>query len=414
VIYDTNLFSSYAAGRYEQMQAVKADRPYWRYRHSDAVVHPRPVHVAWNRKVLHADDPWWQTAYPPNGFGCKCFVETLSARDLARMGIPKPPMNRVESMPFAGQTQTVKDRQGHVHTTPKGIDRGWDYAPGKSVSADLARLKAMAQDKLKRLGLAGEVVATLPLSTTRDSPLKAVNLKDLPLVPLAGRNEVDESLRRLAVNQPDWFPFGYQGLSIVDGGETLFAAVEEGQLYLSNADALIPGYRPAESFRSALQKIKAGEPLAFREEYAVETVWHEMMHERTSVVAARRIIGQEPLEEGMIQLAARSTYDRLLMALGSAPPSHQADILENGLAYPSVTRNLLELTRRAGISGEEIERLLLQYRQQWLEPFKKQLAEGLNTKRASSLLGQATIKPLADFRERIDVQIRNAPLRNKE
>lgn len=79
-----------------------------------------------------------------------------------------------------------------------------------------------------------------------------------------------------------------------------------------------------------------------------------------------------------------------------------------------MTRNLLELTRRAGISGEEVERLLLQYRQQWLEPFKKQLAEGLNTKRASSLLGQATIKPLADFRERIDVQIRNAPLRNKE
>ncbi len=80
------------------------------------------------------------------------FVETLSARDLERMGIPKPPMNRGESMPFAGETQTVKDRHGNVHTTPKGIDRGRDYAPGKSVSADLARLKAMAQDKLKRLG----------------------------------------------------------------------------------------------------------------------------------------------------------------------------------------------------------------------------------------------------------------------
>jgi hypothetical protein len=116
------------------------------------------------------------------------------------------------------------------------------------------------------------------LSAARNSPLKAVDLNSLPLMPFVGRAELDESLRRLTANQPDWFPSGYQGLTIVDGGETLFAAVESGQFYLSNSDDLIPGYRPAETFRSALQNIKAGQPLSFREEYAVETIWHEMMH----------------------------------------------------------------------------------------------------------------------------------------
>ena len=35
---------------------------------------------------------------------------------------------------------------------PQGIDKGWDYQPGASVADDLARLKQMEQDKLKRLG----------------------------------------------------------------------------------------------------------------------------------------------------------------------------------------------------------------------------------------------------------------------
>ena len=244
--------------------------------------------------------------------------------------------------------------------------------------------------------------------------MKAVDLKNLPLVPFVGRAELDESLQRLAGDQPDWFPSGYQGLTIVDGGETLFAAVEEGRFYLSNSDALVPGYRPAEAFQSALRNIKAGQPLSFREEYAIETVWHEIMHSRTGIIATRRILGQEPLEEGMIQFAARSTYGRLLTALDSADPAHQAAILENGLAYPSVTRNLVELMRRAGLNGDRVEQILLRHGPQWLEPLKAALTEGLNTKRAGSLLGQAAIKPLADFREKLDVQIRNAPLRNKE
>lgn len=140
---------------------------------------------------------------------------------------------------------------------------------------------------------------------------------------------------------------------------------------------------------------------------------NEIMHERTGIRVARRVVGQEPLEEGVIQLAARSTYPRLLAALGSGNPAHQAAILERGWAYPQVTRNLVEMTRRAGIAGEQIEQILIQQGQQWLEPLIELLSAGLNTKRAGSLLRYANIKPLADFREKIDVQIRNAPLRSK-
>ena len=69
-IYDTNLFTSYSAGRYRQMQEVAERRPYWRYRHSPASVVPRAEHLAWDGMILRHDDPWWGGHSPPNGFNC--------------------------------------------------------------------------------------------------------------------------------------------------------------------------------------------------------------------------------------------------------------------------------------------------------------------------------------------------------
>lgn len=92
-IYDTNLFTAYSAGRHRQMQAVAEHRPYWRYRHSLASVVPRDEHIAWDGMILRHDDPWWGAHSPPNGFGCKCYVETLAERDLQKQGSrsPAPP-----------------------------------------------------------------------------------------------------------------------------------------------------------------------------------------------------------------------------------------------------------------------------------------------------------------------------------
>lgn len=90
VIYETNLRSSYMAGRYEQLMAVREERPYWQYIHSDAVEHPRPEHEAWNGMILHWSDPWWQYHFPINAWGCQCSVRALSQRDLERMGKTGP------------------------------------------------------------------------------------------------------------------------------------------------------------------------------------------------------------------------------------------------------------------------------------------------------------------------------------
>lgn len=146
VIYDTNLRASYQAGRYAQLIAVKDSRPFWRYRHNDSVRFPRPMHQAWNGLVLSAEDRWWQTHYPPNGWGCKCYVEALGPRDLRRLGLDGP----MQAPPVKYRKVTVGTRGPSPRTVrvPVGIDPGWGYAPGQSV---VQRLLAATNTKATKM-----------------------------------------------------------------------------------------------------------------------------------------------------------------------------------------------------------------------------------------------------------------------
>lgn len=130
VIFDTNLRTSYMAGRYAQMKEVAALRPYWRYRHNDAVEHPRPEHLAWDGLILRHDDPWWSTHYPPNGWGCRCFVETLSARDLLRLGKAAPDM--APAIQWENKRVGVRGPSPRTVRVPAGIDPGWAYNVGEA------------------------------------------------------------------------------------------------------------------------------------------------------------------------------------------------------------------------------------------------------------------------------------------
>ena len=127
VIYDTNLRTSYAAGRWRQLQEVKKLMPYWEYRHSHASTTPREQHLQWDGLILHADNPWWRTHFPPNGWGCKCYVNALSKRDLERRGMKGP--NKTPGVKY----QQVDVRGRGTVTVPEGIDPGFAYAPGASI-----------------------------------------------------------------------------------------------------------------------------------------------------------------------------------------------------------------------------------------------------------------------------------------
>lgn len=139
VIFDTNMRSSHMAGRWAQIQAGKARRPYLQYRTAgDARV--RPQHRAWNGLIYPVDDAFWQTHYPPNGWGCRCTVRAYSQADLDEKNLSVAP-------PFEGKTREVITRDGEIKDrVPVGIDPGWDHNVGQSwISPELALGQKLAR-----------------------------------------------------------------------------------------------------------------------------------------------------------------------------------------------------------------------------------------------------------------------------
>lgn len=160
VIYRTNMATSYAAGRLAQLKS--GSFTHWIYRHSDSVARPRPLHVSWNGLTLPVDDPWWQTHYPPNGWGCQCYVVGATRATAERMG------GRIEPAPNDGFSPDG---------TPNGIDKGWDYMPGQST---VDNLRKQLLDGAKSLpaplaqALVNEITAPVPSALPEFKPARTV------------------------------------------------------------------------------------------------------------------------------------------------------------------------------------------------------------------------------------------------
>jgi SPP1 gp7 family putative phage head morphogenesis protein len=80
----THGYQAYAASQYEVMQRQTDVFPYWRYQtaQDDRV---RDSHAALEGVVLPANDPFWQTHFPPWDFNCRCTVVPLSDADFAEI-----------------------------------------------------------------------------------------------------------------------------------------------------------------------------------------------------------------------------------------------------------------------------------------------------------------------------------------
>lgn len=134
IIFNTNISVAYAVGHYQAMMepAVLASRPFLRYVGTSSR-NPRPEHLKWVNLVLPADDPFWKTHYPPNGWGCKCGVVNHSAREVKRIKAEEKGGDYpVKETAPKKETWNWEDEAGVMHKIPKGIDPGWDYHVGEA------------------------------------------------------------------------------------------------------------------------------------------------------------------------------------------------------------------------------------------------------------------------------------------
>ena len=124
VIYQTNMRSARSAGKWERIQRTKKLLPYLRYSLGPSEKH-RPEHVAWEGLELLADDPWWDTHMPPNGWGCKCWVQQLTKEQVDSTG-------GEDEAPADEMQEWTNPRTGETEQIPKGITPGFDFNPGQA------------------------------------------------------------------------------------------------------------------------------------------------------------------------------------------------------------------------------------------------------------------------------------------
>lgn len=80
IIYETNLSTAYAAGRWQKIQSNKGLLPYLQYMPSVSK-DKRDEHKGYYGLVRPVDDPIWASIFPPNGFGCKCWTKSLTQKE---------------------------------------------------------------------------------------------------------------------------------------------------------------------------------------------------------------------------------------------------------------------------------------------------------------------------------------------
>lgn len=227
VIYETNLATAYSAGRYVQATepAMLAAFPYWTYRHSGNR-HPRLMHLAWDGLTLPADDRWWDTHYPPNGWHCGCRVQLTTRADLSAMGKSGP-----DHMPPPVTKTWIDPKTGQAHEVPIGIDPGFDWNPGKAwkqrePATDHLKPPALIpepekpkDDAVMRAKLARQLATHGGTGTAEDARLVAEHLQRLPQAALltleqrgvsvvACRNDVVDVLPELGNVRPRGYSEG--------------------------------------------------------------------------------------------------------------------------------------------------------------------------------------------------------------
>lgn len=127
VIYRTNARTSFMAGRLAQLK--QAGFPYWVFRHGGSL-EPRLQHLSWDGLILPSDHPFWDTHFPPNGWGCSCRVRGARSLDAARRLGGDPDVELGDGW------QSPDPKTG----APDGIDKGWAYAPGASVAEEISQI----------------------------------------------------------------------------------------------------------------------------------------------------------------------------------------------------------------------------------------------------------------------------------
>lgn len=133
-VYRTNMQTAYSIGQYKAQVEIKKTHPNWLY---DGVIDGREQdHTRmYDGKIWRADDPIWNSIYPPNGYNCRCNVIPLTQDDVSSMG------------------ETIQNKSKKFESDAKENLGKFAFNPGKNYWESIQKTvkeKKITVDKLKK------------------------------------------------------------------------------------------------------------------------------------------------------------------------------------------------------------------------------------------------------------------------
>lgn len=270
-IYDTNMRTAFAAQQWQRIQRNKDTEPYLLYLLGPSRVH-REQHVRWAGYLLPVDDPFWQIHFPPNGYGCKCHVRSVSKgeyQQILRDGIPGTnvraeldedglPTGNLISDTMKPITEPRPDQYrnwrnsntGKTERIPKGIDPGFDTNVGATYrliqAFDLLQAKLPTLPEPLALALIRSWVEGPALAMWLDKPLGSAPIALMPeaiAAELQAQNRIvwlsRETMEKQRTAHPELTDAEYQilpamfadGLVIQQDGQRVAFYRRDGRLY---------------------------------------------------------------------------------------------------------------------------------------------------------------------------------------
>lgn len=336
-------YATGAAQMSEKWTTFKEDetRYYLQYRTaSDDKV--RDSHANLHGTTLPKSDPFWNNFYPPNGWRCRCsVVEVLASRydktnsekaieagEKATIQIGKNGKNKLE---------IFRNNVGkNPHILPKG--NAYEKVPG---AKELFKITEGITNQNKRsINLNDYIKGEFPTN----KEIKNILTKYAELFPEDFRNGLEDIKFRKSTSYMMQHSMSYKPTTNEwSGGSTIT---------ISNHTFSSINFNPLEELRNGFGNLRKGEILTFNQEYAFESLWHEILHAKTKSKPQKLSVGQIKDMETINQFVARHTYNQFLNKLGGKA-TNQTEILNNGYGYKKMVGDFRSLLEKKNINEKD-------------------------------------------------------------
>jgi len=159
-------------------------------------------------------------------------------------------------------------------------------------------------------------------------------------------------LKEYAYRLPDELPHGVEFVRAGGPGDDFYMATNgKGGFWFREIEH--GSFNSRRDLFGGLAKCAKRQPLTKDEEYALESLWHEIWHNRqTGMDAVMHLTSAHPVRrfaETLNQAVARLTYPRFVERLGGQAV-HQAWVIDNGYGYAATVSRLWQIVRECGLS----------------------------------------------------------------